>query len=108
MRLIDADALIKQISYTASLGGWIGEALEEIKKVAIRYIDCAPTIDAESVRRGRWEEIEVVHIEETVIDEWQSACCSVCGKYHTTPYMYYFNDYEYCPSCGAKMESDHD
>lgn len=51
---------------------------------------------------GKWLEKEVIN--NKVIEEWQSARCSVCDKYHTTPYMYYFSDYNYCPNCGAKME----
>lgn len=51
---------------------------------------------------GEWLEKEV--ISDKVIEEWQSARCSVCDKYHTTPYMYYFSRYNYCPNCGAKME----
>ena len=39
------------------------------------------------------------------ITQWQSAKCSVCGKYHTTPYLYHFYWHDYCPSCGAKMEA---
>ena len=42
---IDADALIESIKNTADLGGWIGEALYQIKQVAIKYIDSAPSID---------------------------------------------------------------
>lgn len=52
-------------------------------------------------RTGRWTKKEV---STEVVEEWQSAQCSVCGKWHTTPYMYYFSHYDYCPSCGAKME----
>lgn len=44
-RWIDADALIEHITNTADLGGWIGEALQQIKKVAIKYINLAPSID---------------------------------------------------------------
>lgn len=51
---------------------------------------------------GEWLEKEVN--SDKVIEEWQSAKCSVCDKYHTTPYMYYFDDYKFCPNCGAKME----
>ena len=45
MRLIDADALIESIKNTADLGGWIGETLYQIKQVAVKYIDSAPSID---------------------------------------------------------------
>ena len=55
-------------------------------------------------KKGKWEEKEVE--ASTAIDEWQSARCSVCGKYHTTPYVYYFDEFNYCPNCGAKMEEE--
>ena len=54
-------------------------------------------------KRGHWIDKTVDH-GENIIEEWQSAKCSACGRYHTTPYMYYFSDYRYCPSCGAKLE----
>ena len=56
-------------------------------------------------KRGKWTERKVIE-DRKAIEEWQSARCSVCGKYHTTPYMYYFYDFAYCPWCGAKMEAD--
>lgn len=52
-------------------------------------------------KRGEWLEVSVAEVE--AIEEWQSAKCSYCGLYHTTPYMYYVTHYPYCPSCGAKM-----
>ena len=54
--------------------------------------------------KGEWLEKEV-HEKGVCedIEEWQSAKCSVCGRYHTTPYMYYFSDYNFCPNCGADM-----
>ena len=57
---------------------------------------------------GKWEEKETFCVtdDDPIISQWQSARCSECGKYHTTPYMYYFNDYNYCPNCGAKMVND--
>ena len=60
-----------------------------------------PSADVQENVRGAWEEKEVN--DEVAIEEWQSACCSVCGKYHTTPYMYYFDDFNFCPNCGADM-----
>lgn len=56
---------------------------------------------------GEWMEREVVCGDDAKsIEEWQSAKCSVCGRYHTTPYMYYFSDYNFCPNCGADMRKD--
>lgn len=61
--------------------------------------------DSLTTKHGKWIEREVVTDNKAeVIGEWQSAKCSVCGKYHTTPYLYYFSHYDYCPHCGAKME----
>ena len=69
-------------------------------------ISTLPSVTPEQ-KRGKWEEKEV-HEKGTLedIEEWQSARCSACGKYHTAPYMYYFNNYNFCPNCGAKMTED--
>ena len=74
----------------------------------LRSLNAIPTIDATSVVHGEWEERETFHNadDNPIIEEWQSARCSVCNKYHTTPYMYYFSDYNFCPNCGAKMDRE--
>ena len=77
MRLIDADALC--------------EGLVSNHPVVIAA-KCAPTIDAEPVRHGKW-----VHVED---DEY---LCSACKMEFT------IEDFEsfvtnYCPNCGAKMD----
>lgn len=58
----------------------------------------------EEVRSGEWIERDVWVDEQKVVQMWQSAKCSVCGRYHTTPYVYYFDEYEFCPHCGTKMK----
>lgn len=57
--------------------------------------------------KGTWEEKETFCVadDDPIISQWQSARCSECGKYHTTPYMYYFDNYNFCPHCGAKMSN---
>lgn len=102
MRLIDADALKDEIAVLFErnpnlIDEWLSYQVEDA-------IDDASTI--EERKKGKWEEREVV--SEKVIDEWQSARCSVCGKYHTTPYMYYFDNFSFCPNCGARMVNDED
>ena len=59
---------------------------------------------------AEWEEQSVFNNEDDtpIIPEWQSARCSLCHKYHTTPYIYYFNDYRFCPNCGAEMRKGKD
>lgn len=61
--------------------------------------------DAQAERKkGEWEEKKVFN--ESFIEQWQSARCSVCGLYHTTPYGYYFYHFNFCPHCGADMRGD--
>ena len=73
------------------------EHLVELEAKAVAII--------KSERHGEWKEKET-HLNEgdCEITEWQSARCSKCGKYHTTPYMYSFNNFNFCPNCGAKMD----
>lgn len=63
-----------------------------------------PSVTPQQKATGSWVEKQVVDNEEVEIEQWQSARCSKCDKYHTTPYSYYFDDYNYCPNCGTKME----
>ena len=72
----------------------------EVARTAIRKL---PAVDAVEVKHGRWEEREVFAAKGNV-DMLQSAFCTVCQKYHTTPYSYYFTIYNFCPWCGAKMD----
>lgn len=51
---------------------------------ACSAIEDAPTVDAEPVRHGHWEEFH----------------CSVCGE------MGWDNEDKYCPNCGAKMDGE--
>ena len=69
------------------------------------------TADVRENIKGEWVEKDVTSLDdelddENVIDEWQSAKCSICGRYHTTPYLYCFNNYNYCPHCGADMRGE--
>ena len=62
-RYIDADALIESIKNTADLGGWIGEALYQIKQVAIKYINSAPSIDIVRCKECKlYEECEYLEL----------------------------------------------
>lgn len=130
MRLIDADALIESIKNTADLGGWIGEALYQIKQVAIKYIDSAPTIepteefewctdckeyDQEKHCCHRWTKAirkTIAEIEEEYKPkrgEWidyrphgiHLFDCSLCC-YHAKKKS------NFCPNCGARMKGADD
>ena len=60
------------------------------------------------VENAQWAECEVLDSADYEIPQWQSAKCSNCGKYHTTPYKYKLNPAQYCPNCGARMENCND
>lgn len=93
MRLIDADAL--KIDYIVPSTTTGTPCYLYISK---EQIDCAPTIEAEPVHRGRW-------LETPEEDNVVSGICSVCGW----EAEYYADDVAgmpYCPNCGAKMEGD--
>ena len=56
----------------------------------------------EAIKHGNWEDKSVC--DGDAIEEWQEARCSACKRYHATPYLYYFNEFKYCPYCGSKMD----
>lgn len=89
--------------------------------MAIEALQAHPTLDDVSTayengykqgkfeatqKTGKWLEKNRVYSEESHIEDWQSCCCSVCGHYDTRPYMYYFDEPNYCSYCGAKMEEE--
>ena len=65
--------------------------------VPAEAIENAPAVDAEPVRRGRWEPVlEFVHnVERPVLTGWK---CSECGRNEQ------FIE-PYC-NCGAKMDAE--
>ena len=87
------DEAIRVLRNTAWLGS---EKQAERVEAAIDAVD----------KRGEWTHRDVD--ENTTIKEWQAAKCSVCGRWLTTPYMYYFDHFNYCPNCGARMGAERD
>ena len=102
MRLIDKDALIEALMmYT-----WRDEDDFEIDDAEAKreYIkDWLPDLPTVEPKRGRWIERQVGNVSDCAINDIQTAKCSVCGLYYTTPYIYSFTEYEFCPHCGAAM-----
>lgn len=93
MRQIDTDPLIEQMDAEPE-GGYYSP------HDVISLLMTQPVV--EERKTGKWEERKVS--SEKVIDEWQSARCSVCGRYDTRPYLYYFDEPRFCSWCGARME----
>ena len=83
MRLIDADELMARLRKDPLFGLIEPYGIESV-------IAAAPTIEAEPVRRGHWT-IEDCHAAT------YKYCCSECKAHHRARY-------DYCPTCGAKME----
>ena len=88
MRLIDGDELAKNFYVPSNELFYAGTVLDYIKE--------APTVDAEPLRHGKWilypdNQSKVVEADD----------CSVCGA------QWIFGEkYDYCPSCGAKMDGE--
>ena len=53
---------------------------------------------------AEWLERQVQEVKESGIEEVQTAKCPACERWHTTPYMYYFTEYPFCPWCGANIK----
>lgn len=103
VRLIDANALVKTIKGDRCKGcnnygcvmcrvcTWMD---------AMDYIEDAPTVDAQPVKRGKWE---CVNDDENV---WM---CTSCGNEISlevgNPAEF---EWLFCPKCGADMRGDTD
>lgn len=89
---------IDHVKSAVDVDPWAKELCESIMT---KYLKGSPGSDSKG---GKWTDKDVFSIKETTIEEMQSAKCSKCGKIHTTPYMYYFFKYDFCPCCGERME----
>lgn len=100
-KVVEIDRVVNEI---ARFKGYLDDDMIYRLQFAIKRL---PTVDAEPVKHGRWEQAEVVHDrKDAKIQDWQQAKCSVCGRWQTTPFMYYLKLDNYCPNCGAKMDCE--
>ena len=80
---------------------------EDDFKRAIKKIPKGIIVDVSPVRHGRW-----LHTEEPL--GWKDVDCMECSACHDSWIIeedYCFDDmplWNYCPSCGAKMDGDED
>ena len=95
MRLIDADAFLKDI-----LTAGIGKTIIEYSESDIGYmIRKRPTVDVSQVKHGRWDDSGRYVFPGGSI----AVRCSECGC-SLTASEYKLNSWNYCPVCGAKMD----
>ena len=96
MRLIDAEKLAEVHNrYLAKLrNSGISVGLRMGIKTCLTFLNNANTIEAEPVKKGRWE---------TNSDRPDSLICSICKCGFD---MWKHDPHNYCPNCGAKMDGD--
>ena len=105
MRLVDADEAKK----------YLYEHLDDLHMIAAQNaIDEMPTIDAQPVKHGRWEETHISlckWIPEDENEEGHSFYmaelkCSCCERYNVVTFALTLNKPEFCQLCGARMDGD--
>lgn len=97
MRLIDADELKKNFQDELCKGIACAECSMQVEGFCRveRWIDIAPTIEAEPIKHGRWINEQLA---STSGGSYSVVRCSVCKAQFP---MYKTN---YCPNCGARMD----
>lgn len=87
MRLIDADEAIINFGFE-----W--DDISPTRDEFVEFIKKQPTIEAETVKHGRWE---------TNSDRPDSLICSICKCGFD---MWKHDPHNYCPNCGAYMRGE--
>lgn len=94
---IDREALMRKLSRI--LGACYNEEKESAMSVVLRTeyaVMDSPTADVEPVVHGKWE---------LCFEDWRKEIegdkCSICGFEH---YGTCIRSYNYCPSCGCRMD----
>ena len=90
-RYIDADKIITDMDDMKVDGEVFTTAVNYVKLI----VEDAPTVDAEPVKHGKWEN----YIADTGVEHWRVIRCSECEKVA-------IERYNYCPNCGARMENE--
>lgn len=90
--------------------GSVMETVGLVLLIAIFFFAALKGDEINAMNNGTWENRQTFFWKDVdkgkIIEEWQTAQCSKCGKWHTTPYMYSFTEYEYCPHCGSPMHTE--
>lgn len=96
MRMIDADKLRTEL-FDAD---WLTDNDEHMVE---RIIESQPTVDAEPVRHGRWDDSGRYRFKDGSVAVRCTACGCVLNKDEYIKYAWV-----YYPICGAKMRCDNE
>ena len=85
-------------------GETLTEPRNDMDKATIDACKGAIELLEQEPKTGHW-------IEKEHYFEWCSAKCSICGRYASghskdTGWEFAYSYTDYCPNCGAKMESE--
>ena len=82
---------------------------------ALNAIKAIPAADVVAVVHGRWEQVEIIHVEDLKEEDKDcisiaSMLCPKCKRYHNEVYIYGSptESVRYCSSCGSKMDGGQD
>ena len=103
--LIDRDALMKEFQTFVRRSNNHDYALVPTWNDAVSLVGSMPSAEPER-KKGKWIDYDAEDINDYPIEAWQSCRCTSCGKWHTTPYKYNFDQYPFCPNCGADMRGE--
>lgn len=104
MKLIDGDKL-KEMLHTAAIPMTeYGRGVQTGYQYARAFIDNMPAIETETVRHGRWLNMErgTPLTGKQLASYSFSGCCSICRKQSGTQYAK--RKFAFCPFCGARMD----
>ena len=94
-RYIDADALMKKLNEDL-----IGQTIVQRYNID-GFIEAFPTADVLERNVGKWS----YHSNPAFGINAEDAYCSCCN-YHIDTTMVDFDDYNFCPNCGADMRKE--
>lgn len=100
MRLIDADAVLKELKKSCEYHAENSRELSLLQRNII-IVQEHPTVDAVPVRHGHWQ----------ITDAYpHNVHCSVCHKRFAQTHWGVWEDgslpRNYCPNCGARMDEE--
>lgn len=98
-KYIDAEAFFKSETRRCGSIPIIGTCTTDNESLAYR-LSTAPTADVVEVRHGRWKRVRWVKCDDPDGGYW-IVRCNQCSIPH-------FKEYNFCPSCGARMDGDAD